>query len=114
MNHSLDELLSTATKKESENICIVRVKTSMWSDAKGAYIKKNIMFLRRQCKGFNVLEEDISAAGAQDVLPRILNLSECDDGIYRLITCNESRDWETGYIDDYDYKLVKVQKELMP
>ena len=111
MNLTLDELSSAVTEKEQKNICMVRVKTSMWSDARGAYIKKSLMFLRRKCKGFNVLEEDISAVGAEDVLPRIMNLSECGDGIYRLITCNESRDWETGYIDDYDYKLLPEPPE---
>lgn len=57
-------------------------------------------------EGFNVIAEDVSAIGAGEVLPRILNLGEVEDGIYEVVVCNESRDYETGYVDDYDYRLV--------
>ena len=35
-----------------------------------------------------------------------LNLDECEDGVYGVVTCNEIRNWETGYIEEYDYMLV--------
>lgn len=90
-----------------DNRCVVRLKTTSWADKRGLHQKKSLTFLRRQCEGFNVLEEDAGAIGADEVLPRILNLNECADGIYNVVVCNESRDFETGYINDYDYKLVK-------
>lgn len=86
--------------------CVVRLKTTMWADKHGLHTKKSLKFLRRQCEGLNVLEEDASMVGADEVLPRILNLDQCDDGIYEVVTCNESHDWETGYVDYYDYRLV--------
>ena len=86
--------------------CTVRVKTTVWADKRGLHTKKSLTFLRRQCEGFNVLAEDASAIGAGEVLPRILNLGEVEDGIYEVVVCNESRDYETGYVDDYDYRLV--------
>lgn len=88
--------------------CVVRVKTTTWADNRGLHTKKSLTFLRRQCKGFNILAEDASAIGAEEVLPRILNLDEVEDGIYEVVVCNESRDFETGYVDDYDYKLVTI------
>ncbi len=88
------------------NRCVVRLRTTMWADKNGLHTKKSLTFLRRKSKGFNVLEEDASAAGVEEILPRILNMDECEDGVYEVVTCNESRDYETGYIDDYDYWLV--------
>ena len=88
------------------NRCVVRLRTTMWADKSGLHTKKSLTFLRRKSEGFNVLEEDTSAVGAEGVLPRILNMDECPDGVYEVVTCNESRDYETGYIDDYDYRLV--------
>jgi len=47
--------------------------------------------------------------GADEVWPRILNLQECKDGLYEVKLCNEKRDWETGCIEDYDYRLVSLK-----
>lgn len=30
--------------------------------------------------------------------------------LYRLNYCNIGRDWETGYVDDYDFELVEVNE----
>ena len=65
--------------------CTVRVKTTVWADKRGLHMKKSLMFLRRQCEGFNVLAEDASATGAEEVFPRILNLGEVEDGIYEVV-----------------------------
>jgi len=88
------------------NRCVVQLKTPMpWADKKGRYQKKNLTFLRRQCKEYNIPEEDAREMGADYVLRRIVNLDECEDGIYEIVTCNESHDF-AGWIDDYDYRLV--------
>jgi len=92
--------------------CTVRVKTTTWADKRGLHTKKSLTFLRRQCEGFNVLAEDASAIGAEEVLPRILNFNEVEDGVYNVVTCNESRDYETGYVDDYDYRLVTANAKV--
>ena len=91
-----------------KNKCVVRVKTTVWSDKKGLHIQKNITFLRRQCEGFNVLEEDMDLIGAEQVAQSVVNLDACIDGVYEVVTCNERRDYETNSISDYDYKLVAV------
>jgi hypothetical protein len=93
-------------------ICIVRLRTNTWSDSKGLHSKKSLRFLRRRCKGHNLLEEDSKAIGADEIWPRIINLDTCEDGVYQVVTCNESRDYETGSIDDYDYELIPIKTEL--
>ena len=68
--------------------------------------EKSLTFLRRQCRRIQHPAEDADAIGAEEVLPRIVNLGEVEDGIYEVVVCNESRDYETGYVDDYNYRLV--------
>lgn len=103
-----------ADEQQEPNVCTVRLKTATWSDSKGLHTKKSLTFLRRQCAGYNLLEEDAGAIGADEVVTRIINLDSCKDGVYEVVACNESRDFESGYIDNYDYKLVPLaepQKE---
>ena len=94
------------------NRCVVRLRTTMWADKSGLHTKKSLTSLRRKSEGFNVLEEDASAVGVEEVLPRILNMDECPDGVYEVVMCNESHDWETGYVDNYDYRLVLANARL--
>ena len=98
-------------KDEAVSKCVVRVKTTVWSDKRGLHTKKSLTFLRRRCEGVNILEEDLGAIGAEEVTSRILNLWEVKDGVYILTTCHESRDYETGHIEDYDYKLVRCLED---
>ena len=84
---------------------VVRVRTSVWGDRRGVYVNKSITFLRRQSVGTGLLDEEISAVGAEQAVARILNLDTCADGVYQVTLCNQKRDWETGYIDDYDFRL---------
>ena len=100
--------------EERKDKCTARVTTTTWADKRGLHTKKSLIFLRRQCDGFNMLEEDISMIGTDDVLPKILNFSECEDGIYEIVICNESHDFETGHIDDYDFKLVTANEPSSP
>ena len=103
---------SNSLSNKPKNKCVVRVKTAMWADKKGLHIQKNITFLRRQCEGFNVLEEDMNEIGAEQVVQRVVNLDACIDGVYEVVTCNERHDYETNNIIDYDYKLVAINAEL--
>ena len=98
-------------KDEAVSKCVVRVKTTVWSDKRGLHTKRSLTFLRRRCEGVNILEEDVGAIGAEEVTSRIPNLWEVKDGVYTLVTCNDRRDYETGYIEDYDYKLVSCLED---
>ena len=102
----LHNLLVETDDTKQEDKCVVRVRTSMWGDGRGAYIKKSITYLKRKSTGFNVLQEDMANVGVAEILPRIINIDSCEDGEYELITCNETKDWETGEIDEWDYRLI--------
>jgi len=103
------ENLETEEKKE-KNIVICRLNTNSYISSRNKIIlKKEITYLKKLSKGYNFLMEDIGNIGAEDVISRIINLNTCKDGVYELIIVNESRDWETGYIDDYDYKLIPYE-----
>ena len=82
------------------------LKTSWWNDKRGLHSRKDITPMKSLSKGYQILEEDAKNIGASQVAERIENLGECEDGLYTVITCNESHDWETGYVDDYDYRLI--------
>lgn len=88
---------------------VVRLKTYSWSSKRGVHQRRDLLFLKRQCEGYNVVDEDVSNVGASDVVSRIVNLDACPDGVYEVVICNEKRDWESGYVEDYDYKLVAVK-----
>lgn len=106
---TIDDLLRLPLESENKQTprCVVRLTTSMWHDVNGVHIKKTLRYLRRKCVGYNILEEDCSAVGADEVIKRIVNLEECKDGIYQVVTCNEWGAWETPHIiEDYDYKLI--------
>jgi len=104
-------LILETLQEQPEDRCIVRISTSSWRDKRGIHTRKDINYLRKRCLRYNILEEDANQADVGDIADRILNLYEVEDGIYEVITCNESRDYETGYIDDYDYKLIPYEEE---
>lgn len=101
-------LCAEPTTEVEQDVCAVRLTTSAWKDDRGVHLKKSLLFLKRQCVGFNILAEDCSMIGAEEVVPKITNIDSVPDGVYRVVVCNESCDWETGHVDDYDYKLVSA------
>lgn len=105
---ALDALLgdSEPTKEDERTQIVVRLRRSYWHDNDGAYQRTSLRYLKRHTKGFNVFDDDCSMVGAEDVIPKIVNLAKCKDGIYQLEMCNAFRDWETGHVVDWDYQLL--------
>lgn len=97
--------LNTLTQ-QPKYVTVVRLRTTMWGDEKSLSIKKSITLQKRKSYGYNVVFEDVSQSGAEEVIPRILNLDKQPDGLYTVVMINERRDRETGYVEDYDYWLV--------
>lgn len=95
-------------KAEPVQIETIRLTTSYWSDKRGLHVKRSLIPLRRKSSGLQLLKEDAGMIGTADTVLRIVNLNECKDGVYRVTLCNEHRDYETGCIEDYDYRLVPV------
>ncbi len=104
---NLDKFLNKSYHVPSK--VVIRLRTTHWSSKRGIHSRKDLELLKRKSFGFNVVAEDVSMVGVKEVIPRIINLDSCEDGIYEVITCNGSKDWETGYVDDYDYKLIKYE-----
>lgn len=103
---TIEDLLNKSTTMENHRE-VVRLRTSYWSDKGGVHMKKSLTRMRRKSVGsFELLNEDASMVGGDAVWEKIVNLHECRDGLYIFTTCNERRDWETGIVDDYDYKLL--------
>lgn len=69
--------------------------------------------MRKHCYGLNLLEEELGSVGPIDTLERIANIGTCDDGLYEVKAYNESYDYETGYIDNYDLRLVPFQPTVV-
>ena len=111
---TLAEMIVSELSKEPKPVEIVRLKTSSWKNKQGVHYTKSLLFQRRKSSGFQLLEEDASMICPSEVMNRVTNLFEVDDGLYHFRTCNESRDYETGIIDDYDYVLIPYQPEIKP
>ena len=92
-----------------DNRTIVKLSTEYYNTYRGVFFKKSLIYLRRQCEGFNILDEDCKNGGADLVINRIDNLNEVGDGVYQVATIDESVDWETGIVDDYNYKLIPYE-----
>lgn len=102
--NELNKLLCLNRPKENQTV--VRVETSCWHDASGAYKKKSLKVLKRKSFGYNHILHECNMLGTYDCLRSITNLDDVPDGIYEVVVCNEHKDWETGCVDDWDLKLV--------
>lgn len=100
------EPIST-TPEDDEGMPVYRLKTSMWHDKNGAYLRKELRLMKRLSgHGHDVFQESLDNVGASEAIERITNLYECEDGLYTIVMTNISKDWETGHADDWDYALI--------
>jgi hypothetical protein len=91
---------------------VVRLKTSFWKDKRGGiHIKKSLIPLKLQSEGYQILQEDADNFGIDEIVDRIVNLFEVKDGVYSIEMINLSHDWETGYLESYDYQLNPLKEE---
>jgi hypothetical protein len=96
------------------NKIVVLLKTCYWVNKKGLHQKRSLLFRRRQCEGFNALEEDAKDVGAE-IMADIVNLDECADGVYEVVTCDEDYDYSYGWEPvcfDYNFKLVPLSSNV--
>jgi hypothetical protein len=97
------------TQKENDDETIVRVATSYWSDNRGIHTKRSLLFLRRRCKGYNQIEEDVSFGGAEVTIRSIKNILDVEDGIYA-VSFKYTKDY-WGEVDFEEYELIPVGEE---
>lgn len=104
-------LVGVEKKDEDDPVVVVRLKSTQYQSKRGMESRRTLNFLKRKCRGFNFLQNDVVEVGAEDVMRAITNLNTSDDGVYRVVICNEHRDWETGLIEDWEYKLIPYEEE---
>ncbi len=102
---NLFDLSGKEDEEKEKHRTVVRLVTSAWLDKRGAHIQKQLRFLKRKSCGFNCLEEDCKNVGADEALRTVINLFDVKDGIYDLVMVNERRDWETGYVEEWEFML---------
>ena len=98
-----------AANSKNSNRVVIRIRTTTWSTARGVHRKKELLYLRRPSLGHNFVAEDASVVNASELVNNIVNFDSVTDGVYEVITVNEHRDWETGYLDSWEYKLVPYE-----
>jgi len=92
---------------ESEKLrLVVRLSTSTFFTKRGVSSKKDITVLSRKS---DLRLGDVFCEPEE--MHRIVNLHRCEDGVYEITWVNVSHDWETGYPDDWDYKMIPYEEE---
>lgn len=94
----------------SESKCIVKVQTEAYKRGDTYFYGKSIRVLQKLTT-YDVLRDECDNVGICDGLENILNLNSVKDGKYYLQPINISKDIETGYIDDWDFKLIPFDEE---
>lgn len=106
----MEILLPEPEAREQSPRCVVRLRTSQWRDERGLHMRQDLTYLKRECGGDNILDRDSRDIGLGEVLDNIVNLPGLADGLYSVGVCNASTDWETGYVEDYQYRLTPYKK----
>lgn len=109
-------LITAADEKNDDepSFTVLRLSTSYWRSPRGLHIRRDLTTLKRLSTGYQILAEDAANIGVDEVITRIVNLDECKDGLYTASLCNEGYDWETGYLDSYDYCLTPYKPAPTP
>jgi len=90
---------------------VVRLKTEYYQKSNGELVlAKSIKTMKRLSDGLDMLAEEVSNVGAEDFLKLIVNLNDCEDGLYHISITNISKDIETGYLDDFDFILLPYKE----
>jgi hypothetical protein len=84
----------------------VKISICHWHDNNGLHMRKEVRVLKRKSsKGSaEFFHEDCDMGGADTMFKYFKNL---DEGEYK-VTLHESRDWETGYVEEVTYEIEKV------
>lgn len=88
----------------SDRKLIIRLSTNEFRQGDRIVFQKSI----RPLKSVSDLELSDLFDG-DDLFDQIENIDCCEDGIYELKAVNISTDWQTGYVDDWDLKLLPYE-----
>lgn len=85
--------------------CVVRVQTEAFKRGDTYFYGKSVRVLKK-LTGYDLIHEEVGNIGIQEALENILNLGEVQNGVYELVIGHRSYDIETGYLDDWDFRLI--------
>ena len=93
---------------------IYRARVSAFIDNRGDYVyRERMVLLKRKscigCEECGCLDDMLSEFLSNETPPIIMHIE--DGALYSLRVVNESRDWESGMIDDWDMEFVKIKKD---
>lgn len=91
-----------------DKICVVRMGTEAFKRGDTYFYGRTIRVIKKKTE-VDYLHEDCQNVGIQEAIENILNIHIVKDGIYQLVFCNVSKDCETGYIDDFNFKLLPYE-----
>jgi len=93
--------------KHSENRTVVRLSKSIWQDSRSRlHFQSTLHPLKRKSEGYNHLEDLMNWIDPDSFGKLINNLDKSAPGVYELVVTDIYKDWETGIIEDWCYKLV--------
>ena len=107
------DLKLTSDDKESCNGIIYKADVQHCSTARGVLFSIRLNKMKRLscpgCKQCGFIEDDL---GMVSLIWPIIGIEKAEHNkLYALVPCNESRDYESGYIDSWDLKLVGYDEE---
>lgn len=85
----------------------VKLTTTTFRTKSGVTQQKSLYFYKKPCSEHleGCFKDDVSNSYGLETL--VINLNEVKDGIYELLVVNISKDYETGWVDDWDWKLIE-------
>jgi len=90
---------------------IFRAQVSHFLSKSGYIVHKTqlIPLKRLSCKGCSNCLWLVDTLSEVNLDFPIINISEAKDKkMYRMGICNESKDWETGIVDDYNLQILEI------
>lgn len=94
---------------------VVRLKTNSYQVTRGAErigfrASKEITILKRKSINYDWIFDIWEDIGG---VFNIINLNDCEDGVYQIVACNFKTDGD-GNIDDYDLELIPYKENQTP
>lgn len=92
-----------------QEVCIVKLGTEAYKRGGVYFHGRTIRVLRKQTT-YDLLADEVDNIGLYDAIESIINLNDVEDGVYQLMHANIGTDWETGWVESWDLKLVPYEK----
>jgi hypothetical protein len=97
---------------DTKQPCVLRLKTKLKAHKSGGLtIKRKLKSATKYWLGYSMLEDELDNTSPEEVVGRIINFMTCADGLYTMVPCHKEFDRETGYLEDYDLRLVPFTEE---